>query len=375
MLQSRSRAVDRAWIAESVAFLAEERRRAADTPMMRLDCPELAGIDIHIKDETAHPSGSLKHRLAHALFVHAICNGEIGPDTPVIEASSGSTAISEAWFAHRLGLPFVAVVPATTAPAKIAAIREAGGEVVAAEAGEDICARAAALAGERSGWFMNQFARAAEATDWRGSNNIAQSLFAQLSDEPHPVPRWVVVGAGTGGTSATIGRYIRLRPDLADVRLCVVDPQGSAFFEAFGCGDRDARGRASPVVEGIGRACVEPSFNPHVVDRMVSIPDAASVAAAHWLRERTGRAFGPSTGTNLIGVLLLARAMRARGQEGSSVTLACDKGERYADTIYDAAWVAGRGLDTAEWDAALADPACAAFPTCRTLDHDALPAG
>ena len=45
--------------------------------------------------------------------------------------------------------------------------------------------------------------------------------------EPHPVPRWVVCGAGTGGTSATIGRYIRYRR-LA-TRLCVVDPERSVF--------------------------------------------------------------------------------------------------------------------------------------------------
>jgi cysteine synthase A len=63
-----------------------------------------------LKDESAHPTGSLKHRLAHAL-VHAIASGEVGPDTGIVEASSGSTAISEAWFARALGRRFVAVVP------------------------------------------------------------------------------------------------------------------------------------------------------------------------------------------------------------------------------------------------------------------------
>ncbi len=78
---------------------------------------------------------------------------------------------------------------------------------------------------------MDQFTYAERATDWRGNNNIAESIFAQLSLERHPVPVWVVVGAGTGGTSATIGRYSRLRP--LPTRLCVVDPENSSFFDGL----------------------------------------------------------------------------------------------------------------------------------------------
>lgn len=341
----------RRWAAEAVAFLAEERRRAADTPMIKLDCEGFPGIEILIKDETAHPSGSLKHRLAHALFVHAICNGEIGPDTPIVEASSGSTAISEAWFAQRLGLRFTAVVPASTAPAKLQAIREMGAEVVAVEGGEDICERAEALARECGGHFMNQFVRAAEATDWRGANNIAQSLFGQAEAQGHASPAWVVAGAGTGGTSATIGRYMRLRPELASTRLCVVDPCGSALFEAFRAADLTRTGKCSAVVEGIGRPRVEPAFNPRVVDAMISVPDRASVAGAHWLRDRTGTAFGPSTGTNVIGTLFLARAMQWEGRTGALITLACDKGARYDETIYNAEWLASAELGPSDWHA------------------------
>jgi cysteine synthase A len=56
---------------------------------------------------------------------------------------------------------------------------------------------------------MDQFTYAERATDWRGNNNIAQSMFQQMQQERHPVPRWIVVAAGTGGSSATIGRFIR----------------------------------------------------------------------------------------------------------------------------------------------------------------------
>ena len=87
------------------------------------------GLTLYLKDESSHPTGSLKHRLARSLFLYALCNDWIGPKTTVIEASSGSTAVSEAYFARLLGLRFIAVVPASTAPPKLDAIRFYGGEI------------------------------------------------------------------------------------------------------------------------------------------------------------------------------------------------------------------------------------------------------
>ena len=46
---------------------------------------------------------------------------------------------------------------------------------------------------------MDQFTYAERATDWRGNNNIAESIFEQMSQEPYPEPMWVVCGAETGG--------------------------------------------------------------------------------------------------------------------------------------------------------------------------------
>ena len=93
---------------------------------------------------------------------------------------------------------------------------------------------------------MDQFTYAERATDWRGNNNIAESIFGQLALEEHPVPRWVVVGAGTGGTSATIGRYLRYHRH--ETRLAVVDPENSAFYPGWLDSRPDAgiRGCAGP---------------------------------------------------------------------------------------------------------------------------------
>lgn len=198
---------------------------------------------------------------------------------------------------------------------------------------------------------MDQFTFAERATDWRGNNNIAESIFTQLKGEPRPVPDWIVMGAGTGGTSATIGRYLRYRQ--YPTRLCVADVEHSAFFDCFSTQDRTQICERPSLIEGVGRPRCEPSFVPGVVDRMMKIPDAATIAAMNLLTRRLRRAVGGSTGTNFLALCRLADEMRNAGETGSLVTLICDSGERYRQTYYEPQWLAARGLDPAPYEAEL----------------------
>jgi cysteine synthase len=347
----RSCKSDRDWVNEAVRKVEADSNRSADTHLHVFPLPPEWDIDLYLKDESVHPTGSLKHRLARSLFLYALCNGWIVEGTTVIEASSGSTAVSEAYFARLIGLPFVAVMPASTSREKIGLIEFYGGTCHLVDDPSTIYDESRRLAVETGGHYMDQFTFAERATDWRGNNNIAESIFGQLSQERHPIPEWVVVGAGTGGTSATIGRFVRYRR--YDTRLCVVDPENSAFFEGWAKDDMGhTTGRASRI-EGIGRPRVEPSFVPAIVDSMISVPDAASIAAARWCSAVTGKLVGGSTGTALWGSLKLVADMRAAGEVGSVVTLLCDGGERYAGTYYDDSWLAAQGIDITPYLATL----------------------
>src|SRR4029450_8384985 len=137
------------------------------------------GVDLalYLKDESTHITGSLKHRLARALFLSALCNGWIGQNPPVIEASSGSTAVSEAYFAALLGLPFIAVMPSSTSASKIKLIESQGGRCHFVAKSAQVYAEAERLAEETGGHYLDQFTNAERATDWRGNNNIAESIF------------------------------------------------------------------------------------------------------------------------------------------------------------------------------------------------------
>lgn len=337
--------MSRDWVNEALRRIEADFNRSADTHLFRLELPAFAGVTLYFKDESSHPTGSLKHRLARSLFLYGLCNGRIGPETTIVEASSGSTAVSEAYFARLLGLPFVAVMPRTTSAEKIAQIEFYGGRCHLVEQAAHVYAEAERLAQECGGYYMDQFTFSERATDWRGNNNIAESIVEQLAHEEHPEPRWIVVGAGTGGTSATIGRYLRY--NRMATQLCVVDVEHSVFYDYWRLRDPSLVCAKPSRIEGIGRPRVEASFLPEVVDRMIPVADAASLAAMRLASRLLGRRVGGSTGTNFVGMLRLACEMKAAGESGAIVTLLCDSGERYARSYYDDAWLAGQGMDIA----------------------------
>ena len=334
---------DTLWIRQAVRRIEADFNRSADTHLIPMQLPAYPGVHVYLKDESSHPTGSLKHRLARSLFLYSLCNGWLHERSTVIESSSGSTAVSEAYFARLLGLPFVAVMPATTSPEKIAAIQFYGGRCHLVEDAQAVYSESERLARELGGHYMDQFTYAERATDWRSNNNIAESMFSQMAREQHPVPAWVVCTAGTGGTAATIGRFIRYR--CHDTRLCVADPETSVFFDAFASGDSSLRISTNSRIEGIGRPRVEKSFLPGIVDGMMKIPDVASLAAIRYLERVLGRRCGGSTGTGFIATLALARRMHGAGERGSIATILCDSGERYGHSYYNDEWMKSHGFE------------------------------
>ena len=335
---------DREWARQAIQVIRAEANRQGQTNLIKLKLPGFRYVDMYLKDESAHASGSLKHRLAQSLFLWGICSGKIGSESTIIECSSGSTAISEAYFANLLSLNFKAIIPKCTAQRKIHEIEYYGGTCVLVEPHE-IYEAATRYAGGADCYFMDQFTFAERATDWRGVNNIAAAIFEQMKAERCPEPDWIVVGAGTGGTSTTIGRYLRYSNDGSSTRLCVVDPENSVLFDHFKTRKPNLVSAYPSRIEGIGRPRVEPSFFPELVDRMIQVPDAGSIAALRFLDALTGRKVGGSTGTNFFGAYQLALELEARQEPASIVSLICDDGQRYADTYHNKDWVSAQGIE------------------------------
>ena len=331
------------WVNQAIEKIEADFKRSSDTHLIKIELPPVVNnIHLYIKDESTHPTGSLKHRLARSLFLYGLCNGHITEGTTIIESSSGSTAISEAYFARLLGLPFIAVIPENTSQEKINKIMFYGGKCHLVKSTE-IYSAAQHLAKELNGHYMDQFTFAERATDWRGNNNIADSIFSQMQLEPFPVPEWIVVSAGTGGTSATIGRYIRYK--CLSSKLCVADPDNSVFYDFYKSGDKSLTCDTPSAIEGIGRPRVEPSFISTIIDKMIKVPDSASFATIHYLEAILNYQFGGSTGTNLYASFQLVSRMHQQKQQGSIVTMACDAGRRYKNTYYNNNWLSEKGFN------------------------------
>jgi cysteine synthase A len=325
------------WLHEAILRIEADFCRSVDTHLIPLPIPTYSahGIDLYLKDESTHPTGSLKHRLARSLFLYALCNNWLCKGKTVIEASSGSTAISEAYFASLIGLPFIAVMPKTTSSEKIERVEFYGGRCHLVDSSIEMYKSAQELAIQTGGHYMDQFTYAERATDWRGNNNIAQSIYTQMSLERSPIPKWILMGAGTGGTCATIGRYIRYQRH--ESQICVADPEGSVFLDYFETHNPNLSSNGSRI-EGIGRPRPEASFIPSLIDRMIRVNDVDSIAAMRILSNILGRKVGPSTGTNFIAMLKLANELKQKNIRGSILSLLCDSGDRYLNTYHDENW-------------------------------------
>lgn len=331
------------WRKKAIKEILAEMNRSAETHLLKIWFPKIRNIDLYIKDETSHKTGSLKHRLARSLYLYGLCNGWIGKNTTIIEASSGNTAVAEAYFSFLLGLKFIAVMPQSVSQTKIQRVQRYGSECVLIDSSKTDRDVARQLAQEHNGHFMDQFTFAERAVDWRANNNIAESIFCQMSQERYPVPRWIVCGAGTGGTATTLGRYIHYA--IRSTKLCVVDPEDSVLFDYYQTRDESITINRSSRIEGIGRSYVPDSFFPNVISRMIKIPDAASVASLIFLEKLTGLKFGASTGTTLYGSLTLLSELHQNKKEGSIVIIAGDSGHFYDQTYYNEHWLKEKNIN------------------------------
>lgn len=339
------------WARSALAVLSDTRSTEKPTPLWRFPLPGDSTIELFVKDESQRPTGSLKHGFARSLLADALRRGRIRENMTLIEATSGNLAVAEAYFARLLGLPFTAVVPRRTAPAKLARIEEQGGRWHPVEPPLAVYEKAAELAIATGGCYIDHLNTLGDAVD-HDESDLAAEILRDCRHFGYPTPTWIVAGVGTGATSRAIGRYLRTHGH--PTRLAVVDPENSAYFPGWAsdCGDY-ATGMPS-MIEGIGRPRIEPAFNPDAIDLVIPVADAASVAAMRYLRDTTGRSAGPSTGTCLFGALRLVARMREQGESGTVIIVQGDSGQPYADTYYSDTWVDIKGWDLTEPLAALA---------------------
>jgi len=297
------------------------------TPMLRLSklLPR-SGWALYGKLESANPGGSMKDRPALAMVRQALADGLIGPDTTLVESSSGNLAIGLAQVCRALGLRLRVVVDPKITPTNLKILRAYGAEIDMVahpdpSTGEYLAARrrrVAELAASLPGALnLDQYAHPGNPQAHR-DGTIAEILDA-LPEPPH----WLVVSVSTCGTLK--GARLALADRGLTTRILAVDAAGSVLF-----------GRRGPrLLPGHGAGTVPAHLSPGLADASALVTDADCVAGCRALVQREAVLAGASTG----GIVAALARLQATWPTGTRVAAVLpDRGERYLDTVYDDSW-------------------------------------
>ncbi|AWK88330.1 threonine synthase [Azospirillum thermophilum] len=181
------------------------------TPL--IDCGEVEGVRLHLKDETRNPSGSLKDRASEVVVAVAAARGV----ERVVVASTGNAAASLACIAASAGLTAVILVPQTVPQAKLAQILAYGATVYRVAGSYDDAFALVETASERLGLFnrstgLNPFTR-------EGKKTVALEIAEQLGWQ---APDWVIVPTGDGNILSAVWKGFR---ELAALGLIARTPR------------------------------------------------------------------------------------------------------------------------------------------------------
>ena len=292
-----------------------------------VDLAPTLGHRLYLKCEGFNFAGSIKLKAAASLVSAAEEAGRLGPDSVLVESSSGNLGVALAMIAASRGYRSLCVTDTRCNPSTRRMIEALGGqvEVVTEPATEGgllgariAHVKALCAADDRFVW-LDQYRNAA---NWQAHY---RSTAPEIVDR-FPDLDVLFVGAGTTGTLMGCARFFRDWP--TNVRIVAVDAVGSVSFGG------DAANR---VIPGLGAGVVPPLLDPAYVDDVVHVSEPDTVRACRSLARR-GFVFGGSTGTVVAG----AERWLAEHADPSltSVAIAPDLGGRYLDTVYDDSWVA-----------------------------------
>ncbi|WP_404333790.1 cysteine synthase A [Sphingomonas sp. MMS12-HWE2-04] len=314
-----------------------------NTPLVRLKGPsEATGCDIFAKCEFANPGASVKDRAALFIVEDAEARGAIQPGGTIVEGTAGNTGIGLALVANAKGYKTIIVMPETQSREKMDTLRALGAELVLVPAAPY----------SNPGHFVHTSRRIAEETPnaiWANQfDNIAnrrahivgtaEEIWAQMEGRIDGF----TCAAGTGGTIAGVGLGLKAKDE--GVCIALSDPHGAALYDYYACGELKAEG--SSVAEGIGQGRITGNLEGAPIDTQFRISDEEGLLWVERLLKEEGLCLGLSSGINVAGAVRLAKQL---GPGKRIATILCDTGFRYLSTLYNAEWLASKGLPIPEW--------------------------
>ncbi len=314
-----------------------------NTPLLRLDGPSReSGAEIYGKCEFANPGASVKDRAALFIIRDAEEQGLLKAGGTIVEGTAGNTGIGITLVANALGYKSVIVMPETQSKEKMDTLRALGAKLVLVPAAPYA----------NPGHFVHTSRRIAEETDnaiWANQfDNIAnrrahiETTALEIWQQTNGKVDGFTCAAGTGGTIAGVGLGLKEKND--NIKIALTDPHGAALYHYFAHGELKSEG--SSVAEGIGQGRITANLEGAPIDLQYRISDEAAMEWVRRLLVEEGLCLGLSSGINIAGAVALGREL---GKGSKIVTILCDTGLRYLSTLYNADWMASKGLKPLPW--------------------------
>ncbi|MCE1181401.1 MAG: cysteine synthase A [Rhodocyclales bacterium] len=290
-----------------------------NTPLVKINrLSQGAGATVVAKLEFFNPGHSVKDRIAVAMLDAAIAAGKIGPDTVVLEPTSGNTGIGLAMVCAARGIKAAFVMPETMSRERKLLLKAYGAELILTPGPEGMggaIAKAKALAESDSKYFVpQQFENPANPEVHR--NTTAEEIWRDTDGQVDIF----VAGVGTGGTVTGVGEVLKAKKP--GVKIVAVEPDASPVLSG---------GQKGPhPIQGIGAGFVPGVLNTGVYDEVIRVKNDDAFATARQMATEEGLLVGISSGAATFAALELAKRPENAGK--LIVVIIPSFGERYLST-------------------------------------------
>lgn len=282
---------------------------------------------LYAKLESLNPGGSMKDRSALSILTQAMRTGVIGPETVIIESSSGNMGIGLAQACAYLGLKFVCVIDTKITTQNLQILKAYGATIELVtephpETNEFLRARldrVKALSEEiENSFWPDQYSNIYNSIGHHQTmNEITEALRAE--------PDYIFCATSTCGTLRGCADYVKQQG--FSTKIVAVDAVGSVIFG----GPKKKR-----LIPGHGAAICPPLFQSDLATQCVHVTDLECVVGCRRLARHEAILAGGSSGGVVSAVARFKDQVR---KDATCVLILADRGERYLDTIYSDEWV------------------------------------
>jgi cysteine synthase len=291
-----------------------------NTPLVRVNrITDGAAARVIAKLEFFNPAGSVKDRIGVSMIDAAQAAGLIGPDTVVVEPTSGNTGIALAMVCAARGIPVVFTMPETMSIERRILLRAYGAELILTPGPDGMAgaiAKAEELAKSDPKYFIpQQFANPANPAIHR------ETTAEEIWNDTDGAVDIVVAGVGTGGTITGVGQVLKERKP--SVQIIAVEPAASPVLSGGAKGPHP--------IQGIGAGFIPEILDTGVYDEIILVQNEDALSTARRSAVEEGLLVGISSGAALWAAVQVAKRP---GNAGKLILAIIPSfGERYLSTV------------------------------------------